>query len=68
MSFLDDAKNKLTDAVDSAGDKIGGGLDKAAEFIDDKTGNKHSDKIDGAVDKVKDVLDGLDGKKDGDVK
>ena len=29
MGFLDDAKAKLTDAVDSQGDKIADGLDKA---------------------------------------
>ena len=30
MGFLDDAKNKLRDAVDSQGDNIAKGLDKAA--------------------------------------
>ena len=46
MGFLDDAKDKLTDAVDKAGDKIGDGLDKAGDVVDDKTGGKYDDKID----------------------
>ncbi|WP_376768454.1 antitoxin [Nocardioides pelophilus] len=57
-------KSKVTKAVDSSGDKIGDGLDKAADLVDDKTGGKHSDQIDKGADKAKDVLDGLDGKND----
>lgn len=64
VGFLDDAKDKLSDAVDSQGDKIGDGLDKAAELASDKTGGKFDDKIDLGVDKAKDVLDGLDGQND----
>ena len=64
MGFLDDAKAKLTDAVDSQGDKIASGVDKAAEVIDDKTGGKYSDKIEQGTEKVKDALDGLDGNDD----
>lgn len=64
MGFLDDAKSKLSDAVDSHGDKIADGLDKAAELVDDKTGGKLGDKLELGVDKAKDALDGLDGKND----
>lgn len=64
MGFLDDAKDKLTKAVDSQGDKIGDGLEKAADLVDDKTGGKYGDKIDTGVDKAKDALDGLDGQDD----
>lgn len=64
VGFLDDAKGKLTDAVDSQGDKISDGLDKAAEFASDKTGGKFDDKIEAGVDKAKDALDGLDGQDD----
>lgn len=64
MGFLDDAKDKLTDAVDSQGEKIGDGLDKAAGLIEEKTGGKFDDKIDAGLDKAKDALDGLDGKDD----
>ena len=64
MGFLDDAKDKLEDAVDSQGDKIGQGLGKAGDLLDDKTGGKYGDKIDAGVDKAKDALDNLDGKDD----
>ena len=64
MGFLDNVKAKLTSAVDSQGEKIADGLDKAADVIDDKTGGKYGDKIDSGVDKAKDALDGLDGKND----
>ena len=64
MGFFDDAKDKLSDAVDSQGDKIGAGLDKAADLVEDKTGGKFDDKIEMGVDKAKDALDGLDGKDD----
>ena len=52
MGFLDDAKAKLTDAVDNHGDKIADGLDKAGAVVDDKTGGKYTDKIDAGVEKA----------------
>lgn len=64
MGFLEDAKAKLTKAVDDHGDKIAGGIDKAADAIDARTGGKHSDKISGGAAKAKDALDRLDGKDD----
>ncbi len=64
MGFLDDAKKKLSDAVDSHGDKISDGLDKAAAVVDDKTGGKYTDKIEGGVSKAKAALDDLDGESD----
>ncbi|MFL6061029.1 MAG: antitoxin [Marmoricola sp.] len=64
MGFLDDAKDKLEKAVDSQGEKIGEGLDKAGDLIEQRTGGKFDDKIDAGVDKAKDALDGLDGQDD----
>ena len=64
MGFLDNAKSKLTDAVDKHGDKIGDGIDKAAALADKKTGGKHADKIESATGKAKDALDKLDDKND----
>ena len=51
MSFLDDAKKKLDDVVDEHGDKIADGVEKAGDFIDEKTGHKHADKVDQAQEK-----------------
>ena len=67
MSFLDKARAKLTHAVDKHGDKISGGIDKAAAAADKKTGGKHSDKIAGATGKAREALKKLDGKNDGDL-
>jgi len=64
MGFLDNAKKKLSDAVDEHGEKIEGGIDKAAALADDKTGNKHTDKIESGAGKAKDALDSLDGRDD----
>lgn len=67
MSFLDKMKGKAKQAVDQHGDKIAGGIDKAASFADKKTKGKYSDKIAGGTSKAKDALDKLDGKNDGDL-
>lgn len=64
MGLLDDAKAKLSAAVDSHGDKIADAVDKAADVIDEKTGGKLGDKVDVGADKAKDALDSLDGKND----
>ncbi len=64
MGLLDDAKDKLTALVDSQGDKVGDAVDKAADFIDEKSGGKLGDKADLGADKAKDALDSLDGKND----
>ncbi len=62
MGFLDKLRGKAGAAVDKHGDKLAGGIDKAADVADRKTGGKHSDKIDSGADKAKDALDKLDGK------
>lgn len=64
MGFLDNAKNKLSEAVDKHGDKVATGIDKAASTIDAKTKGKYSDKLTSGADKAKDALDKLDGKND----
>jgi uncharacterized protein YjbJ (UPF0337 family) len=58
MSFLDKAKEVISDNVD----KIEGAIDKAGDLIDEKTGGKFSETIDkvqdaahGAVDKASDA-------------
>jgi len=64
VGIFDEIKDKLTGAVDDNGEKIGDGLDKAGDFVDDKTGGQYSDKIDAGVDKAKEGLDSLDGQDD----
>jgi hypothetical protein len=60
-----DIKDKAGDLADEHGGKIKEGLDKAGDFVDDKTGGKHSEKIDGAVDKAQDTVDDLADDEDG---
>jgi len=69
MSFIDKAKDALSDNLDKAKDaitdnvdKIEDAIDKAGDFIDDKTGGKFAETIykvqgaaQGAVDKVSDA-------------
>ena len=64
MGF-DEIKDKLSDAVKQHGDHIDKGIDKAAEFIDEKTGGKYSEHIDAGVEKAKDALDDLSQSGDG---
>ena len=59
MSFLDDATKKLDDVVDEHGDKIADGVEKAGDFIDEKTGGKHADKVDMVQEKAGDAIDSL---------
>lgn len=64
MGFIDDAKKRLTDAVDAHGAQIASGLDKAGELVDKTTKGKYTDKIDKGIGKAKEGLDKLDGKDD----
>ncbi len=64
MGFLDDAKDKLGNAVDEHGEKIGQGIDKAGDAADRKTGGKYDDQIDSGAERAKDALKDLDGKDD----
>ncbi|TDE14013.1 antitoxin [Jiangella asiatica] len=63
MGF-DEIKNKITGAVSGNADKVGDGVDKATDFIDEKTGGKYSEHLETADDKARDLLEGLDGDKD----
>ena len=67
MGFLDRARGKLDQAVDKHGDKIAGGIDKAAAEANKRTGGKHHDKITGATSRAREALDKRNGKNDGDL-
>ena len=64
MGIFDKIKKKTEAAVDQHGDKIGKGIDKAADAVSKKTGGKHDDKIAKGTSKAKDALDKLDGRND----
>jgi hypothetical protein len=64
MGMFDNLKKKASKAVDEHGDKIGKGIDQAADTVSKKTGGKHDDKIAKGTSKAKDALDKLDGRND----
>ncbi|HEY8984948.1 MAG TPA: antitoxin [Streptomyces sp.] len=64
LKNLKDLKDKVEDFAEEHGDKISAGLEKAGEFIDEKTGGKHGDKIDTAVDKAQEYIEKLGQNKD----
>ncbi len=64
MGIFDNVRKKAAKAVDEHGDKIAGGIDKAAGLADSKTQGKHSDKVAKASSAAKDALDKLDGRND----
>ncbi len=60
MSMFDKIKGKAEEVVEEHGDKIRGGMDKAGEFVDEKTGGKYRDKIDKGLGAAKGQLNRLD--------
>jgi hypothetical protein len=70
--FLDKAKDlakgltgKAKGAVTDNADKIDSGIDKAADFADDKTKGKYTDKIDKAQDAAHRAVDKIADKPEG---
>lgn len=64
MGFLDKAVEAARRGIDKHGDKVAGATAKAGDFVDKRTGGKHTDKINLARRKVNDALDSLDRKND----
>jgi hypothetical protein len=69
--YLDKAKDlakdltgKARDTVTEHSDTIDEGIDKAAEFVDDKTKRKYSDKIESVQAKAHDVVERITTDKD----
>lgn len=56
---LGELKDKAADLAAKHEDKIETGIDKAADFIDDRTGHKHSDKLDSGAEKLKNAAEKL---------
>lgn len=59
LKNLGELKEKAQDLADEHGDAIKSGLDKAGDFVDDRTGGKYSDHIDTGVDKAQDLVEKL---------
>lgn len=59
MGLLDDAKDKIGGLLKGKEDTVKDGIDKAADVIEDKVGEKHADKVEDVAEKAKDVVDKL---------
>ena len=57
---LGDMVDKAKDLAGDNKDKVKEGIDKAGDFVDEKTGGEHTDKIEQGEDAAKDFVDGLD--------
>ncbi|MCB1246643.1 MAG: antitoxin [Acidimicrobiia bacterium] len=57
---LGDMMDKAKDLASENADTVKEGIDKAADFVDEKTGGSYTDQIDEGADKAKELVDGLD--------
>jgi antitoxin protein of toxin-antitoxin system len=53
---IGDDMDKIKNAAGEHSEQVDQGLDKASEFVDEKTGNKYGDQIDKARDQVEQGL------------
>jgi MT0933-like antitoxin protein len=56
--------DKVRDLFGQHSDKADAGIDKAGDFVDDKTGDKYSEHVDKAQDAAQDAVDKLSGEGD----
>ncbi|MET1063574.1 MAG: antitoxin [Arthrobacter sp.] len=57
MGLLDDLKGKAQQLIGGNEQTIKGGIEKAGDFADSKTGGKHADKIDAVQRGASDFVD-----------
>lgn len=57
MDF-DELKNKAMGMAKEHSEQVGQGIDKAREFVDEKTGGQHSEQIQQGADKLKEAIGG----------
>ncbi|MEV8144997.1 antitoxin [Specibacter sp. NPDC078709] len=58
MSIFDDIKGKAEGLINGNEDAIKGGIEKAGDFVDGKTGDKFKDQVDGVQKAASDFVDG----------
>lgn len=59
MGLLDDAKDKVGGLLKGKEDKVKDGIDKAADMIEGKVGDKNAPKVEQVAEKAKDAVDKL---------
>jgi MT0933-like antitoxin protein len=57
MGF-EEMKNQVKDKLGQNSDKVEEGVDKARDFVDEKTGGKHTEQLDKAADAAKNTFGG----------
>ena len=60
MSFLNDIKGKAEALISGNSQAVKHGIEKVGDFIDSKTGGKHSGHVDKAQQAASDYVSGLD--------
>lgn len=64
---IGDFVDKAKDLAGEHEDEVKEAIDKAADFVDDKTGGKYSDQVETGAEKAKELVEGLtDGDSDSD--
>lgn len=64
MGLLDDLKGKAQDLIGGNEEAVKDGIEKAGDFIDDKTGGKFTDQVDAVQNAASDFVGNLDGDAD----
>ncbi len=62
MGIFDKAREAAENLANEHGDKVDQGIDKAGDFVDEKTEGKYADKVDQGQDAAKNFVDGLGNK------
>ena len=65
MSAFDNIREQGENLVEQHGEQADAGIDKAGDFVDEKTGGGHSEQIDQGAKRAKDALDQLGDRDDG---
>jgi MT0933-like antitoxin protein len=58
---IDEMKDKLTEGLEKLGGKDEDAVDKAHDFVDERTGDKYDTQTDKAADAAQDALGNLSG-------
>ncbi|OFI39035.1 hypothetical protein BIU82_16425 [Arthrobacter sp. SW1] len=66
MGLFDDLKGKAQELIGGNEEAIKDGIEKAGDFIDEKTGGKFADQVDAAQNAASDFVENADGQPAGD--
>lgn len=61
MGLFDDLKGKAQELIEGNEDAIKDGIEKAGDFVDEKTGGKFADQVDAVQGAASDFVANIDG-------